>query len=142
MNTIDPTEPNRRNRKRILMPMFIIGFAIILGWWFPGQADQQQTEIERRVRAAIAHRCDADSPAPVIRWALPVVERAFGVATTYWCERGVDLDQITCSWGQGPEDTQLLSLASGDGSTVQLLISLEADGAVVISSVQHDPAGT
>ena len=124
------------------MPMIIIGCAILLGWWFPGQYEQQQATIERHVRAAIAEQCGAKSPTPKIRWALPVVEQAFGVATSQWCKWEGDLDKITFSWGQGPEDTHLVSLMSGGGSTIRLIVVVESDDVVMISSVEHDPAGT
>lgn len=142
MSTIEPLETTRRSRKRILMPMVIIGLAILLGWWFPGQDTQQRTEIEHHVRVAIAHQCDDSSPRPHIQWALPIVEGVFGVAASYWCDRGVDLDGLSFSWGEGPAGTQLVLLTSSDGSTMQLLVSIEDNEGITISSVQHDPAGT
>lgn len=141
MTIRDGLEAGHQKRRRVLMPMIIFAAAIGIGLWFPGRGGSSG-DIERRLRGLLSSQCDPAQPTPAIRWTLPVVRTTFEAAALHWCERGVDPKTVTITRTDHQDGARSITLRSPDGTTIQLLLTLESDGTPLVSSIRHDPAGT
>jgi hypothetical protein len=123
------------------MPLCILLVAISIGYWFP-RGDAPNRNIERWLREALFHECDTTAPAPIIRWALPIVQDTFGAAASHWCAGGVDPAAVTITQTHTEDGGWSITLHAPHGSSIHLLLTIGPSGVPLVSSVAHDPAGT